>query len=204
MFTSLKSFFNKMAVIIVIGLTAFCFYQAKQINKLDTELSQVTNNYEYYRSRVDVLGAQNRVLQLSISDLNYSNDSLLQNLQEVKEQLKIKDKNIAQVQVIKTEVKDTVFVKVNPDTINFSKKLELNPLTTIIVSRKDSILSASLELYNKQTLFVEEKKRYRNQYKNFFQRLIHFDFKKDRIKNYQIHNSNELIKVTDTRVVEVQ
>nr|DAN50999.1 MAG TPA: hypothetical protein [Crassvirales sp.] len=32
---------------------------------------------------------------------------------------------------------------------------------------------------------------------------MHFDWKKDRVRKYQIHNSNNLIRVTDTRVVEV-
>nr|DAH51463.1 MAG TPA: hypothetical protein [Caudoviricetes sp.] len=33
-------------------------------------------------------------------------------------------------------------------------------------------------------MFVEEKKEYRNKYKNWFRRLLKFDWKKDIIKNY--------------------
>lgn len=202
MLSAIKSYLSKLAVIIIIGLTAFCFYQNKRINVLDTELGQVTNNYEYYQSLTGKLKEQNRTLQLSIADLNNANDSLLQNALEVQKELKIKDKNLQQIQVINTQMKDTVTQIITKD-VNFKEELKLNPLTTIIIERKDSILTAILDLRNSQILFVEEKKQYRNKYKNGFQRFLHFDWKKDRVRKYQIQNSNSLIKVTDTRVVEV-
>lgn len=202
MLSAIKSYLSKLAVIIIIGLTAFCFYQNKRIKVLDTELGQVTNNYEYYQSLTGKLKEQNRTLQLSIADLNNTNDSLLQNALEVQKELKIKDKNLQQIQVINTQMKDTVTQIITKD-INFKEELKLNPLTTIIIERKDSILTAILDLRNSQILFVEEKKQYRNKYKNGFQRFLHFDWKKDRVRKYQIQNSNSLIKVTDTRVVEV-
>ena len=202
MLSAIKSYLSKLAVIIIIGLTAFCFYQNKRINVLDTELGQVTNNYEYYQSLTGKLKEQNRTLQLSIADLNNANDSLLQNALEVQKKLKIKDKNLQQIQVINTQMKDTVTQIITKD-INFKEELKLNPLTTIIIERKDSILTAILDLRNSQILFVEEKKQYRNKYKNGFQRFLHFDWKKDRVRKYQIQNNNSLIKVTDTRVVEV-
>lgn len=202
MLSAIKNYLSKLAVIIIIGLTAFCFYQNKRIKVLDIELGQVTNNYEYYQSLTGKLKEQNRTLQLSIADLNNANDSLLQNALEVQKELKIKDKNLQQIQVINTQMKDTVTQIITKD-VNFKEELKLNPLTTIIIERKDSILTAILDLRNSQILFVEEKKQYRNKYKNGFQRFLHFDWKKDRVRKYQIHNSNNLIKVTDTRVVEV-
>lgn len=202
MLSEIKSYLSKLAVIIIIGLTAFCFYQSKKIQVLDERLGQVTNNYEYYQSLTSRLRDDNRTLQLKVVDLNNSNDSLLQTAKEVQKELKIKDKNLQQVQVINTEMKDTI-TKIITKEVDFKEDLKLNPLTTITVERKDSILTAILDLRNSQVLFVEEKKEYRNKYKNWFQRLLKFDWKKDVIRNYQIYNSNELIKVTETRVVEL-
>ena len=202
MLSAIKSYLSKLAVIIIIGLTAFCFYQNKRIKVLDIELGQVTNNYEYYQSLTGKLKEQNRTLQLSIADLNNANDSLLQNALEVQKALKIKDKNLQQIQVINTQMKDTVTQIITKD-VNFKEELKLNPLTTIIIERKDSILTAILDLRNSQILFVEEKKQYRNKYKNGFQRFLHFDWKKDRVRKYTIKNSNPLIKVIDSRVVEI-
>ena len=199
----LKSFFNKLAVTIIIGLTAFCFFQRQKIKTLDKSLGQVTNNYKYYQELNSKLKEDNRTLQLTIGDLNNSKDSLITEVKKVQKELKIKDKNLQQVQVINTEMKDSASVEIKTKNVDFSEKLKLNELTTITVNRKDSILTAILDLRNSQILFVEEKKEYRNQYKNGFQRFLHFYWKKDRVRKYQIHNSNKLIKVTDTRIVEV-
>lgn len=203
MLSAIKSYLSKLAVIIIIGLTAFCFYQNKKIKVLDRDLGQVTNNYEYYQSLTGKLKDQNRTLQLSIADLNNTNDSLLQTAKEAQKELKIKDKNLQQVQVINTQMKDTATTQIITKEVNFKKELKLNPLTTITIERKDSILTAILDLRNSQILFVEEKKEYRNKYKNGFQRFLHFDWKKDRIRKYTIKNSNPLIKVTNSRVVEI-
>ena len=72
-----------------------------------------------------------------------------------------------------------------------------------MVSRKDSILKATLDIKNQQILFVEEKKEYKNKYRNAFVRFFHFDWKRIRTKKYQIVNSNPIIKVTDTRIIEL-
>lgn len=203
MLEKFKSFFRKLAVIIIIGLTAFCFYQDNKIKSLDKNLGIITNNYKYYQGLTNNLNQQNRTLQLSVNQLRNNNDSLLVQVKKVQKELDIKDKNLQQIQVINTVMKDSTQIEIKTKEINFNEELKLNDLTTITVNRKDSILTAILDLRNQQILFVEEKKEYRNQYKNGFQRFLHFDWKKDRIKKYQIYNSNSLIRVTDTRIVEV-
>lgn len=100
-------------------------------------------------------------------------------------------------------MKDTTTVKIITKEVDFTKELKLNSLTTITVSRKDSILTTILDLKNQQILIVEEKKEYRNKYKNGWQRFWHFDWKKDKVQKYQIKNTNDLIKVTDTRVIKM-
>nr|UVX60282.1 MAG: hypothetical protein [Bacteriophage sp.] len=59
-------------------------------------------------------------------------------------------------------MKDSASVEIKTKNVDFSEKLKLNELTTITVNRKDSILTAILDLRNSQILFVEEKKEYRN------------------------------------------
>ena len=193
--TEIKQYLSKLAVILIFGLTAICVYQQKQIKQIDRDLGIATNNYRAYQDT-------NRTLQLKVNELKYSNDSLLKYANEVQKKLKVKDKNLTQVQVINTEIRDTI-TQVITKEIDFKAELKLNPLTTIMVERKDSILSAVLDLKNSQVLFVEEKKEYRRKYKNGFVRFLHFDWKKDRIRKYHIDNSNKLIQVTNTRIVEV-
>lgn len=185
------------------GLFSVCIYQQKKINKLDNAIANITNTSKFYESLTDKYGTENRVLRFTINDLQNSNDSILQYAKKVQKELKVKDQNLKQVQVINTEMKDTTSVRIITKDVDFTQKLKLNSLTTITVSRKDSILTTVLDLRNQQILFVEEKKEYRTKYKNGWQRFWHFDYKKDKINRYQIKNTNDLIKVTDTRIVQV-
>lgn len=193
----------KVVVISIICLlTAAIFVLSSQLKNKNEEINRLSNNIQAYEQIVSSKEENNRVLQLTINELNNSKDSLIQQVNEVKKELKVKDKNLKQVQVINTVIKDTITKVITRDR-DFSETLKLNPLTTIKVNRTDSILTAKIDIQNQQILFVEEKKVYKNKYKNGWVRFWHFDWKKIRIRQYQIENSNPLIKVTDTRIVEL-
>ena len=198
-------FTNNIRVVvisIICLLTAAIFVLCSQLKNKNEEINRLSNNIQAYEQIVSNKEENNRVLQLTINELNNSKDSLIQQVNEVKKELKVKDKNLKQVQVINTVIKDTITKVITRDR-DFSETLKLNPLTTIKVNRTDSILTAKIDIQNQQILFVEEKKVYKNKYKNGWVRFWHFDWKKIRIRQYQIENSNPLIKVTDTRIVEL-
>lgn len=195
--------FRAVAVGLVSLLIATVFVQNHQLQKKNKEIDRITNNVRAYEQLASQKEQLNRVLQLTIEELNTSNDSLLKETKDAQKKLKIKDKNLTNINVINTEIKDSVRTIIKYKLIDFDEELKINPLTTIIVSRKDSILKATLDIKNQQILFVEEKKEYKNKYRNAFVRFFHFDWKKIRTKKYQIVNSNPIIKVTDTRVIEL-
>lgn len=198
-------FTNNIRVVvisIICLLTAAIFVLGSQLKNKNEEINRLSNNIQAYEQIVSSKEENNRVLQLTINELNNSKDSLIQQVNEVKKELKVKDKNLKQVQVINTVIKDTITKVITRDR-DFSETLKLNPLTTIKVNRTDSILTAKIDIQNQQILFVEEKKVYKNKYKNGWVRFWHFDWKKIRIRQYQIENSNPLIRVTDTRIVEL-
>ena len=195
--------FRAVAVGLVSLLIATVFVQNHQLQKKNKEIDRITNNVRAYEQLASQKEQLNRVLQLTIEELNTSNDSLLKETKDAQKKLKIKDKNLTNINVINTEIKDSVRTIIKHKLIDFDEELKINPLTTIIVSRKDSILKATLDIKNQQILFVEEKKEYRNKYKNGWVRFWHFDWKRIRTKKYQIVNSNPIIKVTDTRVIEL-
>lgn len=196
--------FKVVAVGLISLLIATIFVQHNQLQKKDTEINRITSNVRTYQDIVSNNQNNNRTLQLTIEELNHSNDSLLLQLKQTQKELKIKDKNLTDASVINTEIKDSVKTVIKKEAIDFEEELKLNPLTTIIVRRKDSILTAKIDLKNQQTIFVEEKKEYLNQYKNGFIRFLHFDWKRIRTRKYTIKNSNPIIKVINTRVVEIK
>lgn len=195
--------FRAVAVGLVSLLIATVFVQNHQLQKKNKEIDRITNNVRAYEQLASQKEQLNRVLQLTIEELNTSNDSLLKEAKDAQKKLKIKDKNLTDVNVINTEIKDSVRTIIKYRLVDFDEELKINPLTTIIVSRKDSILKATLDIKNQQILFVEEKKEYKNKYRNAFVRFFHFDWKRIRTKKYQIINSNPIIKVTNTRVIEL-
>lgn len=196
-----KSNFNVIAVVIIMMLTAFLFIQNNKLKYVNNRLDAVQNNYEYYMNKSSNVEQQNKVLQLIIDDYKETKDSLVTEIKTTQKKLEIKDKELRQAQLLKQQIKHdtTVVVKSN----DFKLEIKPNNLTSIIINKKDSLLTHSLRIQNQQTLFITNKRIYRNKYKNWFTRLLHFDFKKkDNIK-YQIHNSNDLIEITDSRMIEL-
>lgn len=200
----LRKNFKVVAVGLVSLLIATIFYQHNQLQNKNREIDRITNNIRAYEEIASNAQDNSRVLQLTIDELNHSKDSLIQQVNKVKKELKIKDKNLTDASVINTQINDSVKTVIKEKLIDFNEELKLNDLTTIIVSRKDSILTAKIDLKNQQTIFVEEKKEYLNQYKNGFIRFLHFDWKRIRTRKYTIKNSNPIIKVINTRVVEIK
>ena len=196
--------FRLVIVSIFTILVMTIFILSRQLTKKNIELDRLLNNVEVYQQLVEDKDKANGVLQLTVNELNNSKDSLIKQIKTVQKELKVKDKNLQNASVINTVIRDTIQTIIEPKQIDFDKELKLNDLTTITVSRKDSILSAKLEIYNSQVILVEEKKQYKRKYKNGFIRFLHFDFKRIRVRKYQINNSNSLIKVTSTRVIEMQ
>lgn len=190
-----------VAVIIISVLTAIVFLQHNQIEKKNKQIDKVTNNYLFYQEQYDCKDKETRLLKLNIDEFKETSDSLIQSLNTVKKELKIKDKQLKQAQMQNQEIKldTTIVVKDN----DFIKEIKPNNLTSLIIIKKDSILTAKLNITNEQSLFISNKREYKNVYKNWFQRLIHFDYKKRNIYKYQIHNSNSIIKITKSRLIEI-
>lgn len=195
--------FKLVALSIIFLLSAAFFVQRNTIQKKNREIERITANIRAYQEMINSKEANSRVLQLTIDELKEINDSLIDQAKQVQKELRIKDKNLTQVQVINTEGKDSIKTIIKYKHPDFNEVLKLNSLTTILVSRRDSVLSAKLHILNQQVLFVEERKEYKRKYKNGWVRFWHFDWKKIRIKKYQIQNSNPIIKITDTRIVEL-
>lgn len=188
---------------ISIFLVGSNIYLKKKVDKLDNELGIAKSNIIQYENLVSKSKDNNRSLTLTIEDFKQSNDSLIQEIKKTKDSLKIKDKQLKQALSATTLLTDTITKVIPAKEKDFSVELKPNQLTTFKISRVDSILTCIPEIYNRQDLFVYKSKVWRNRRKNWFQRLIHFDFKKDLIENYQIINTNELIQVVDTRVINI-
>lgn len=194
--------FKVLAVFIIGIFAAFVVLQHNQLKDKNKEIDRLNNNILYYQEQQYTLQNDNRVLRLTVDEFKDSKDSIVQQLNNVRKELNIKDKQLeqAQSQTQQIIVDTAIVVKEN----NFKEVIKPNELTSIIIAKTDSILTAKIDIKNTQTLFLSSKKVYKRQYKNWFRRLLKFDFKKERVYRYTIKNSNELIKVTDTRLITLE
>ena len=100
--------------------------QSKHIKELNNSLLVATNNNKAYEAERDSLKDNVIQFQFTIEQLNHSNDSLLNRLNEVRKKLKIKDKEINELQYFASlsQKSDSIFVH---DTI-FQKGVVLDTL----------------------------------------------------------------------------
>lgn len=192
---------NKLYILLIFTLGIYGYIITGKLQDTRDQLNNTENNLAYYESLTSTSNKENRVLQLTINQLQTANDSLLNKLDQTRKELKIKDNEIKSGAYIKTVIKDSIRTIVEDK--DFKKLLQLNPLTLITVQKTDSLLNVKLDIQNEQYLYVRRKKVYKNSYKNGWQRFWHFDWKKREISEYEIYNTNPLIKVNETRVVEL-
>lgn len=203
--TKVKDFIMVGLVLISISssLIAYEFYTWNK--ELDRKLGIEISNRISYEDRLSSTVNSNRVLQLNISDLRHSNDSLIYKLDSVRKSLKLSENSLKQALTVETIIRDTIteYLPIqSKDSIDFTIELKPNELTTFQVSRKDSIVSVIPTILNDQYLYVTEEKKWRNK-KNIIQRIFTWDWHKDLVQNYYIHNTNNLIQVVDTRVINL-
>lgn len=204
-----KIAFKALLSLLVGLLVVFSINIYKQNKRLSKSLEMAQNNIEAYQGILNGSQQSNNVLKLDMSQLRNINDSLIQKIDSVREQLKLKPKVIkttaTQTQtiyvtaskgvrgqdIIKTIQRDTVY----KDTI------QINPLTKVNYTIGKDTVSVNLDIKNQQFLYVYKHRQYKNK-KSFIKRLFTLDFKKVDMYKYQIVNTNDIIKTSDVRVIE--
>lgn len=200
-----KTLFKAISLLSVGLLLSFSINTYKQNKKLSESLEQSQNNVEAYQELYNDSQQASSVLKLTIDQLQNSKDSVIQKLDSVRKELKLKPKQIKTaatqtqvINVIKSKgVKGDVLVK---DTI-YTDSIQYNPLTTVHYTIGKDTVSIGLNVENTQYLYIYTTKEYKNK-KNFIKRLFTLDFKKVKKYKYKIVNTNDLLKNDDVRIVE--
>lgn len=195
----LKRIIVSGVVLLILGLATSVLY-TKYKNAVN-ESDRLRTNLEFYQSKCGQSGSTNIVLRHTVAELSSSRDSLIQRVDSLRKELKLKPKSIQTIVCTETVLRDTIRDTI-PVTLNFTATVKPNSQTSIEVIRKDSSLTVIPDIRNEQTVFVYTEEKYK--YKCWFSRLIHFNFKKVRTDKYVIKNSNDLIKTGESRVVNVE
>lgn len=200
-----KTLFKAISWLSVGLLLLFSITTYKQNKKLTESLEISQNNIEAYQELYNDSQQASNVLKLTVEQLQNSKDSVIQKLDSVRKELKIKPKQVKTaatqtqvINVIKSKgVKGDILVK---DTI-YTDSIQYNPLTTVHYTIGKDTVSIGLNVENTQYLYIYTTKEYKNK-KNFIKRLFTLDFKKVKKYKYKIVNTNDLLKNDDVRIVE--
>lgn len=164
------------------------------------------NNIEAYQGLFDNSQQANNVLQLSYDEMRNSRDSLLQKLDSVRAELKIKPKQL-QFAATQTQTIDVNAQKEIPsgivtvDTL-YSDSIQYNDLTKVHYTIGKDTISMRLDISNTQYLYLYTSREYINK-KNFFKRLFTWDWKKTTKYRYNAVNTNDLFDSQDIRIVDL-
>ena len=177
----------------------------KRYMEIKQQLEYANNSVQAYMDQFDASMKSRAVLELSAATLRRSNDSLIQSLEETRKSLKIalnKPGDVAANIVTKINTTDTIYLPL-PAECRFDTVIKPNDLTKFSIKYENNSLIHSAEINNEQHLFVYSQREYINEYKNGFRRFLRFDWRKRDISRYEIENTNDKIKVTDTRVIKI-
>ena len=197
----------RIGVIVLTSLLAVSTYILYNRNQdLKDEISVSMSNQKAFIAENSSLKEENRVFKFTVEQLNYYNDSILQKMNNVRKELKIKDKNIKQLQYLLSvsTKKDTVLFT---DTIFRDKSLALD---TIIGDKWYNIrlgLKYPFYIYTEPTftsekyIIVNKKKETVNPPKKFF--LFRWFQRKHWVMEVHIKEKNPYIKETNNKFVEI-
>ena len=118
----------RIGIVILVSLLAISTYTLYTNNKkLKEEISISMSNQKAFIAENSSLKEENRVFKFTIEQLNHYNDSILQKINEVRKELKIKDRNLKQMQYLLSEAqkKDTVIFR---DTLFREPTLKIDTL----------------------------------------------------------------------------
>jgi type II secretory pathway pseudopilin PulG len=113
---NIKFYIGIIVLAIITILSVIIVEQHKKIKQVENNLSTAVINLKAYESENDSLINKNIEYNYTIDQLNSSSDSLVRELNNLRKTLKIKDKNIAELQYIASHTSkvDSIFVR---DTI---------------------------------------------------------------------------------------
>ena len=192
-------------------LIAFCvvsgiFYHNKA-NRLSEELKMANNNIEAYQDALSGTQQASGVLRLDMKKLKDYNDKLVQQLDSVRKTEKLKSKEIqvaaTQKQIINVNKSKGVggdIITILKDSV-YKDSLQYNNLTKVYYTIGKDSVNIKLDVQNTQYLYVYKYREYKNK-KNFFKRLITFDWKKKDVYKYKIRNTNDILKEDSIRIIE--
>lgn len=195
-----------VSILVIAGLSIFLVIEHNYNTKLKSELSTTASNYKAYLNENNNLREENILFQITIDELNDSKDSLVQELNTLRKQLKIKDKNIKELEYIAstTQKRDTIAFR---DTLFLQPNLQLDtilsdPWSTLKLHLEyPNIVMADYSFKNETIIFSSTKKEYIKPPKKFW--ICRLFQRKHTITEVEVIQSNPYTEKGTERFIKI-
>lgn len=193
-----------IGVLILTGASLYWLYGKYQ--KLSAEYSTSIENVKAYDAELSGLTNDNRVLKLTVEQLNYFNDSITKKIKEAQKELNIKDSKLkqAQYELSFASRKDTILLK---DTIFSSTFTSLDTImgdkwfSNRIQLSYPNLISSSVSFKSEKFCFVQLRKETIKPPKKFF--LARWFQKKHYVSIVTIKENNPYIEIKNSRFIQI-
>ena len=197
----------RIGIVILVSLLSISVYTLYTNNqKLKDEASTLMSNQKAFIAENSSLKEENRVFKFTVEQLNYYNDSILQKMNDVRKELKIKDDNLKQMQYLLSEVtkKDTIVFRdtlfrepsLNIDTIIGDKWYNIR-----LGLKYPNLITTNPTFISEKYIIVNKKKETINPPKKFF--LFRWFQRKHWVMEVNIKEKNPYIKEVNNKFVEI-
>lgn len=194
-------------IIIILFLSLFyiIYLLYSENRKINTQLQVATNNIKALSLDKDSLKNNQRTLKLTISQLEYMNDSISRSIKNVIKENNINKNKLEQLQYYlshnyKTDTvffTDTIFRNnINIDTALFDKWYRLD-----LKLRHPNVIVVNPEFTNETAVIFSNKKETINPPKKFF--LLRWFQKKHIVTEIKVVNNNPYCTTDTTRFIEI-
>ena len=153
---------KNIGLYIIVALVVLVFILGFKINSLSDSVEVYDNNFKALNLEYSEIKKSAIAYKFDIEQLEYINDSIINELNTARKELKIKDREIKQMQYIKTEIstRDSVFIK---DTIFRDDFVRLDTVITdkwhtVAISLQQSKLVIDAKYRSELNVFASSSK----------------------------------------------
>lgn len=197
---------NKYLIITVIILLAVIGAMWQQVEYANERWERTEANVKAYSMSLSKEGEKNTALQLTVDQLGYFKDSVLQELDKTRKELKVKDKNLKALQSVSSSfsksdtiiLKDTLFkeISLDIDTVLGDKWYNVR-----LGLKYPSMIAVKPYFKSEKRIVVSSKKETVNPPKKFF--LFRWFQRKHIVLHVDVIEKNPYVSNESSRYVEI-
>lgn len=193
-------------IAVIISLSYASCILRHRILELENTISNNVQTIKAYNSELDSVKGNSQALKLNVDQLNYFSDSLIVKLNDVRKELKIKDKEIESLKYISSNIN-------KKDTIVYSDTIFNNTFTRMDTTIEDhwstlnlsliypNILQHDITFRNECYIITHSKKETINPPKKYW--ILRLFQKKHKVLKVEVVEKNKYATQKNQRFIEV-